>query len=74
MSRKAVRRCSACNEKVSGRHYCDAEDRYIDEGDALLSGIIGYATNSAIIGGIVGGDLLGGIIGDILSDGDLDLF
>ena len=39
-------------------------------GDPLLSGLIGYATNSGIIGGLLGGSLLGGILGDALNDDD----
>lgn len=39
-------------------------------GDPLLSGIIGYATNSGIVGGLLGGSLLGGILGDALNDDD----
>lgn len=39
-------------------------------GDPLLSGIIGYATDSALLGGLLGGSLLGGIAGDALNDND----
>ncbi len=38
--------------------------------DILLSGVIGYVTNSGIIGGLLGGSLLGGILGDALNDDD----
>lgn len=42
---------------------------------ALLSGVIGYVTNSGIVGGLLGGSLLGGILGDALNDdGDNILF
>jgi len=39
--------------------------------DLLLSGVIGYATDSALLGGLLGGSLEGGIIGDLLNGGDL---
>jgi len=43
----------------------------IDDDDSfLVSALIGYATDSAILGGALGGDLLGGVVGDLL-DGDL---
>lgn len=43
--------------------------------DPLLSGIIGYATNSGILGGLLGGSLLGGILVDAMNDdGDNILF
>ena len=43
----------------------------VDDDDSfLVSALIGYATDSAIIGGLAGGDFLGGVVGDIL-DGDL---
>lgn len=38
--------------------------------DLLLSGIIGFATNSGILGGLLGGSLIGGILGDALNDDD----
>jgi len=44
-----------------------------DEGeshDFILSAMIGYATDSALLGGLLGGDMLGGFLGDAL-DGDL---
>lgn len=39
--------------------------------DLLLSGVIGYATNSAILGTLLGGSLLGGMLGDIFNGRDL---
>lgn len=67
-------------EKISESTYNDlsysAKDNYRYEGtatsksDPLLSGIIGYATNSGILGGLIGGSILGGILGDALSDND----
>ena len=42
-----------------------------DEDDSfLVSALIGYATDSAILGGLLGGDMTGGIVGDLM-DGDL---
>lgn len=38
--------------------------------DPLLSGIIGYATNSGLLGGLLGGSLLGGVLGDALNKDD----
>jgi hypothetical protein len=40
-------------------------------GDALLSAVVGYATDSAILGTIVGGSVTGAILGDLFGDGDL---
>lgn len=43
----------------------------------LVSGAIGYVTDSALLGGLVGGSMLGGIIGDVLNtdeSGDGGLF
>jgi hypothetical protein len=38
----------------------------VDDDDSfLVSALIGYATDSAIIGGVLGGDLLGGVVGDL---------
>lgn len=68
-----MKTCKHCNKEVSGEHYCEIAQRTIPEdsdGDFLLSAIIGYATNSAIIGAVVGGDIAGGIIGDILNNSD----
>lgn len=36
----------------------------------LLSGVIGYVTNSGLLGGLLGGNLLGGVLGDALNDDD----
>ncbi len=41
-----------------------------DDGDFLVSAIVGGISGSAILGGLVGGSLTGGIAGDLL-DGDL---
>jgi len=38
--------------------------------DFILSALIGFATDSAILGGLLGGDIVGGIVGDLF-DGDL---
>ena len=66
--------CKHCNQRFGDSHYCEVERRTItsdDDGDFLLSAVVGYATNSAIIGGLVGGDMMGGIVGDIINGGDL---
>lgn len=41
-----------------------------ENGDVLLSAVIGAATDSALLGGILGGSFLGGAAGDLM-DGDL---
>lgn len=41
-----------------------------DDGDFILSAIIGAATDSAILGGLLGGSIMGGVLGDVF-DGDL---
>ena len=62
---------------INGKYYTESEIAEIkskldeDEFDKfLISGIIGYATGSALLGGLLGGDLLGGIVGDLLDDDD----
>lgn len=57
--------CSKCGTHVGERHSRD------DDEDTLLSGVVGYASNSAILGTLVGGSITGAIIGDFLNDGDL---
>jgi hypothetical protein len=36
----------------------------------LLSGIIAYATDSALLGGLLGGNFVGGVVGDLLNPSD----
>lgn len=67
--------CKHCHEYVSSdetNHNCKKVGLLnVDEDDSfLVSTLIGYASDSAILGGVLGGDMLGGVIGDIL-DGDL---
>lgn len=67
--------CKHCNQYVySDRNIHNCPKRgllNIDEDDSfLVSSLIGYATDSALLGGFLGGDLLGGIFGDVL-DGNL---
>lgn len=67
--------CKHCEEFVSKydkTHNCrKAGLLNVDEDDSfLVSAIIGYATDSAILGGLLGGSFLGGALGDGL-DGDL---
>lgn len=50
--------------QINARQTTDAS------GNFILSAVIGFATDSALLGGLLGGDLLGGIMGDII-DGDL---
>lgn len=69
-----MKTCKHCNKEICGSHYCNVAGRNISEdsdGDFLLSAIVGYATNSAIIGGLIGGDVGGSILGDIMNDGNL---
>jgi len=47
----------------------DKDKKPLITDDRLISGVIGYATGSAIIGGLLGGDIIGGVIGDAL-EGD----
>ena len=65
--------CKYCKQQVHGEtHDCPKKGLLnIHEDDSfLVSTLIGYATDSALLGGILGGNILGGVIGDIL-DGDL---
>lgn len=41
-----------------------------DSSSLIVSGLIGYATNSGLLGGILGGSLVGGVLGDALKDED----
>jgi len=36
----------------------------------LLSGVIAYATDSALLGGLIGGNIMGSILGDVLNSDD----
>jgi hypothetical protein len=65
--------CKHCGKKVSGStHDCEKKGLLnVDEDDSfLVSTLIGYTTDSALLGGLLGGDPIGGIVGDLL-DGDL---
>lgn len=67
--------CKHCEEFVSQyatEHNCRKVGLlHIDEDDSfLVSAIIGYASDSALLGGLLGGSFLGGAAGDLL-DGDL---
>jgi hypothetical protein len=55
--------CSKCGTRVDERRSSDDED-------SLLSGVVGYASDSAILGTLIGGSITGAVIGDML-DGDL---
>lgn len=67
--------CKHCHKQLSQytkEHYCDKAGQLNNDTDNfLVSSLIGYATNSAIVGGIIGGDIVGGIVGDILNGGGL---
>jgi len=68
-----MKECKHCHMVLSGDHYCAVAGRTIErssEGDFIVSAVIGFAADSAILGGLLGGSLLGGLIGDF-SDGDL---
>lgn len=45
-----------------------------DDEDVILSGLIAYATDSAILGTLLGGSVTGSIVGDLLNDDDGDGF
>jgi len=65
--------CKHCGQPVAGStHHCTKKGLLkVDEDDSfLVSAVIGYATDSALLGGMLGGDLLGGAVGDLM-DGDL---
>lgn len=62
---------------VNGKYYTEREIQEIkskldeDQFDKfLISGVIGFATGSALIGGLLGGDLIGGFLGDALQGTD----
>ena len=64
-------RCKHCNKNLShldedDYHRCSAKGGQ----EFLVSAVIGYFTDSALLGGLLGGSILGGIIGDVV-DGDL---
>jgi len=70
--------CQECGKKhfYDGVRSCIACDtpkgkRKRDTSDPLLSGVVGYATDSTILGTLVGGSIGGAIIGDLFGDGDL---
>jgi len=64
--------CPYCHKSVLQSHLCPAHDErevtHDDSGNFLLSAVIGYETDNAILGGLAGGDMLGGIIGAELAD------
>lgn len=67
--------CKHCREYVSSDetyHNCKKKGMLkVDEDNSfLVSTLIGFATDSAILGGLLGGDIVGGMLGDVL-DGDL---
>jgi hypothetical protein len=67
--------CKHCEKELDANiksHNCEKKGLLlVDEDDSfLVSALIGYGTDSALLGGFLGGDLLGGIVGDML-DGDL---
>ena len=64
------KRCRACDKIVTGSHYCEVERRRIEEDDSsfIMSAVIGYATDSAIVGGLLGGDFVGGFVGQAIAD------
>lgn len=68
--------CRHCGSKVSSSsstHNCSKKGLLrVDEDDSfLVSSLIGFATDSALLGGLLGGNIVGGILGDVLGDGDL---
>ena len=51
-------------------------DRRKAEGETdemIVSALIGYVSNSALLGMFLGGDIAGGLLGDLLNDDDINL-
>lgn len=69
-----MKKCKSCGAKIpDGKdHYCPTEKRTIDsdDGDFLLSFIVGRETDSTLFGTAVGGDFLGALLGDLSNDDD----
>lgn len=67
--------CKYCKQELSEytrTHDCQQKGLLkVSEDDSfMVSALIGYASDSALLGGLLGGDFIGGGLGDIL-DGDL---
>lgn len=75
--------CKYCGQKVDTTSFYDDFDEdtehqcpkkgllRVSEGSSfLVSTLIGFGTDSALLGGLLGGDIIGGIAGDLL-DGEL---
>lgn len=64
----AFGRCKHCEKILSRRlpHYCPTTNTQYDsgdQGDFLLSLVVGEITGNPLLGGLVGGDMVGGLVG-----------
>lgn len=69
--------CQKCHSLVTSGlrcHECGTDHKKTEDGDFVLSAVVGAVTNSTVIGTIVGGNLLGGLLGDIIGGDDDSLF
>lgn len=67
--------CKYCGNKINdydSSHNCLKKGllNINEDNSFVVSTLIGYASDSAILGGLLGGNIAGGIIGDLM-DGDL---
>jgi hypothetical protein len=71
-----MKKCRSCGAKIPDgkNHYCPKEKRTIDsdDGDFLLSFIVGRESDSTLLGTALGGDFLGALLGDLSNDSDSD--
>lgn len=51
-----------------------SEAKRSDDGDFILSAVVGAVTGSSILGGLIGGDFTGGLLGDLLEGTDDSIF
>lgn len=70
-----MKTCKHCGGSFSASHYCPTACRsvdYSDSSDFLLSAIIAYETDNAMLGAMAGGDIAGAIIGEAIADSCVD--
>jgi len=70
MNDPSKKKCKACGEVWDRDHYCRVAQRTVtyDDSNFMLSMLVGYATDNAVIGGVVGGSFIGGLMGEGLRD------